>query len=219
MVRRLTRLSPSSARRRCRPISPRSAHPTSRTPAITRPCSRPMTARWRPRRRVCISHPPAGSALPNAASPSMHRITLHVGAGTFLPVKADDTAGHKMHAEWGTISAEVAAALNAASACQRRPHRRRRHHLAAALGKRGGGDGTIAAFAGDTAIFITPGYRFRAVDLLLTNFHLPRSTLFMLVSAFSRARRHETRLRPCEAARLPLLFLWRRLPADREELP
>ena len=68
---------------------------------------------------------------------------------------------------------------------ERRPHRRRRHHLAAAVGERPAEDGTIEPFEGDTAIFITPGYRFRAVDILLTNFHLPRSTLFMLVSAFS----------------------------------
>jgi S-adenosylmethionine:tRNA ribosyltransferase-isomerase len=114
----------------------------------------------------------------------IHRITLHVGAGTFLPVKADDTAGHKMHSEWGTISAETAAALNAARAKGGRivavgTTSMRLLESAAAE------DGTIQPFASETAIFITPGYRFRAVDILLTNFHLPRSTLFMLVSAFS----------------------------------
>jgi S-adenosylmethionine:tRNA ribosyltransferase-isomerase len=115
---------------------------------------------------------------------AIHRLTLHVGAGTFLPVKAEDTAGHKMHAEWGSISPETASALNAARAAGGRivavgtTSLRLLESAAAA-------DGTIEPFSGDTAIFITPGYRFRAVDILLTNFHLPRSTLFMLVSAFS----------------------------------
>lgn len=114
---------------------------------------------------------------------TLHRVTLQVGAGTFLPVKTDDTAQHKMHPEWGAVSQDTAAALNSV--------------------RRGGGrviavgttvlrllesaadeSGVIQPFAGETAIFITPGYRFRAVDLLMTNFHLPRSTLFMLVSAF-----------------------------------
>ncbi len=112
-------------------------------------------------------------------------MTLHVGAGTFLPVKAEDTEGHKMHAEFGTVSAEVAEALNA-SARQRRAHRGGRLDRAAAAGKRGRArTAGCRRSAGETAIFITPGYTFRAVDLMLTNFHLPRSTLFMLVSAFS----------------------------------
>jgi S-adenosylmethionine:tRNA ribosyltransferase-isomerase len=112
------------------------------------------------------------------------RLTLHVGAGTFLPVKVDDTDAHRMHAEWGSISRSSADALNAARANGGRivavgtTSLRLLESAAAA-------DGTIAPFEGDTAIFITPGYRFRAVDILLTNFHLPRSTLFMLVSAFS----------------------------------
>ena len=120
----------------------------------------------------------------DAAGIERHFVTLHVGAGTFLPVKADDTTEHKMHQEIGYVSAETAARLNAV--------------------KRAGGrivcvgttslrliesaaqdDGTIAAWSGATGIFITPGYRFKAVDLLMTNFHLPKSTLFMLVSAFS----------------------------------
>jgi S-adenosylmethionine:tRNA ribosyltransferase-isomerase len=114
----------------------------------------------------------------------INRVTLHVGAGTFLPVKAEDTAGHQMHAEWGTISAETASALNAAKAVGGRivavgSTSLRLIESAAAE------DGTIEPFSGETAIFITPGYRFRAVDILLTNFHLPRSTLFMLVAAFS----------------------------------
>lgn len=109
-------------------------------------------------------------------------LTLHVGAGTFLPVKADDTDDHRMHAEWGRVDTETAARLNAVRA--------RGGRIIAAgttslrlLESATGEDGTIEAFEGDTAIFITPGYRFRAVDGLLTNFHLPRSTLFMLVSA------------------------------------
>jgi S-adenosylmethionine:tRNA ribosyltransferase-isomerase len=114
----------------------------------------------------------------------IQRITLHVGAGTFLPVKVDDTSEHKMHAEWGTISAKVADALNAA---------RKRGNRVVAVGttslrlleSAATATGDIEPFSGETAIFITPGYRFRAVDVLLTNFHLPRSTLFMLVSAFS----------------------------------
>jgi S-adenosylmethionine:tRNA ribosyltransferase-isomerase len=114
----------------------------------------------------------------------LHRITLHVGAGTFLPVKVDDTAGHKMHAEWGTISGETASALNAARAAGGRIVAVGTTSLRL-LESATAEDGTIQPFADETAIFITPGYRFRAVDILLTNFHLPRSTLFMLVSAFS----------------------------------
>jgi len=114
----------------------------------------------------------------------MHRITLHVGAGTFLPVKADDTGGHKMHSEWGDISRHTAEALNAARAKGGRIVAVGTTSLRL-LESATAEDGTIAPFRGETAIFITPGYRFRAVDILLTNFHLPRSTLFMLVSAFS----------------------------------
>jgi len=114
----------------------------------------------------------------------MHRITLHVGAGTFLPVKADDTSAHKMHSEWGDISRHTAEALNTARAKGGRIVAVGTTSLRL-LESAAAEDGTIASFNGDTAIFITPGYRFRAVDILLTNFHLPRSTLFMLVSAFS----------------------------------
>ena len=109
-------------------------------------------------------------------------LTLHVGAGTFLPVKAEDTAAHVMHSEWGRIDAECAARLNAARAAGGRLIAVGTTSLrlleSAALD-----DDTIVEFTGDTDIFITPGYRFRAVDGLMTNFHLPRSTLFMLVSA------------------------------------
>jgi S-adenosylmethionine:tRNA ribosyltransferase-isomerase len=117
-----------------------------------------------------------------AAGVGHETLTLHVGAGTFLPVKADDTADHRMHAEWGRIDAATAARLNAARAAGGR--------LIAAgttslrlIESATGEDGVIRPFEGDTAIFITPGYRFRGIDGLVTNFHLPRSTLFMLVSA------------------------------------
>jgi S-adenosylmethionine:tRNA ribosyltransferase-isomerase len=114
----------------------------------------------------------------------LHRVTLHVGAGTFLPVKADDTSGHRMHAEWGTIADGTAATLNAARARGGRIIAVGTTSLRL-LESAARDDGAIQPFAGETAIFITPGYRFKAVDVLMTNFHLPRSTLFMLVSAFS----------------------------------
>ena len=109
-------------------------------------------------------------------------LTLHVGAGTFLPVKADDTVDHRMHAEWGRIDAGTADRMNAV---------RRAGGRVIAVGttslrlieSAAGDDGLIRPFEGDTSIFITPGYRFRGIDGLMTNFHLPRSTLFMLVSA------------------------------------
>jgi S-adenosylmethionine:tRNA ribosyltransferase-isomerase len=111
-------------------------------------------------------------------------VTLHVGAGTFLPVKVDDTDDHKMHAEWGEVTPGVAAQLNAVRANGGRivavgTTSLRLLESAADVNKE------INAFTGDTAIFITPGYQFRAVDILMTNFHLPKSTLFMLVSAFA----------------------------------
>ncbi len=109
-------------------------------------------------------------------------VTLHVGAGTFLPVKADDTADHRMHAEWGSIDAATAARLNAARAAGGRVIAVGTTSLRL-LESATGEDEVIRAFEGDTAIFITPGYRFRAIDGLVTNFHLPKSTLFMLVSA------------------------------------
>jgi S-adenosylmethionine:tRNA ribosyltransferase-isomerase len=127
---------------------------------------------------------PALEARLRARAIGIHRLTLHVGAGTFLPVKMEDTEGHKMHAEWGSLSAETAHALNAARAAGGRIVAVGTTSLRL-LESATVEDGTIEPFDGDTAIFITPGYRFRAVDILLTNFHLPRSTLFMLVSAFS----------------------------------
>ncbi len=115
---------------------------------------------------------------------AVQKVTLHVGAGTFLPVKADDTSAHRMHAEAGSVSAETAEALNAV---------RRGGGRIVAVGSTSlrlieaatGDDGVVRAFTGETALFITPGYRFRAVDVMMTNFHLPRSTLFMLVAAFA----------------------------------
>jgi len=127
---------------------------------------------------------PALSERLSARDIGINTVTLHVGAGTFLPVKTDDLETHKMHAEWGTVSAETAARLNAA---------RKAGGRIVAVGTTSlrllesatADDGTVRAFADETALFITPGYRFKAVDILMTNFHLPRSTLFVLVAAFS----------------------------------
>jgi S-adenosylmethionine:tRNA ribosyltransferase-isomerase len=111
-------------------------------------------------------------------------VTLHVGAGTFLPVKAEDTEGHRPHPEWGSVSAGAAQALNET--------RRSGGRIVAAgttslrlIESASDENGVLHPFSGETSLFITPGYRFRAVDALMTNFHLPRSTLFMLVAAFS----------------------------------
>ena len=110
-------------------------------------------------------------------------VTLHVGAGTFLPVKVADTSMHRMHAEWYEVPSAAAARINAARACGGR---------IVAIGttvlrtlETSASDDEVRAGVGETRLFITPGYRFRAADLLLTNFHLPRSTLFMLVAAFA----------------------------------
>jgi len=114
----------------------------------------------------------------------LERVTLHVGAGTFLPVKTEDLSHHKMHAEWGEVDAATAQRLNAVRAaggrivCVGTTSLRLLESAADA-------DGTLRPFSAETAIFITPGYRFRAADGLMTNFHLPKSTLFMLVSAFA----------------------------------
>nr|WP_047169740.1 tRNA preQ1(34) S-adenosylmethionine ribosyltransferase-isomerase QueA [Sphingomonas sp. Y57] len=117
-----------------------------------------------------------------AAGIASETLTLHVGAGTFLPVKADDTDDHRMHAEWGRIDAATADRLNAVRAAGGRVIAVGTTSLRL-LESATGEDGVIRPFDGDTAIFITPGYRFRAIDGLMTNFHLPKSTLFMLVSA------------------------------------
>ena len=117
-----------------------------------------------------------------AAGVLTQTLTLHVGAGTFLPVKAEDTQDHRMHAEWGRIDAEAADRMNAARAAGGRLIAVGTTSLRL-LESAAGDDGVIRPFADETRIFITPGYRFRAVDGLMTNFHLPKSTLFMLVSA------------------------------------
>ena len=122
-------------------------------------------------------------ALDGAGIARVH-LTLHVGAGTFLPVKVDDTADHRMHAEHGLIDAAAAESINAARGAGGRVVAVGSTALRL-LETASEPSGEIRAFDGATDIFITPGYRFRAVDLLLTNFHLPRSTLFMLVAAFS----------------------------------
>ncbi|RFC67314.1 MULTISPECIES: tRNA preQ1(34) S-adenosylmethionine ribosyltransferase-isomerase QueA [Mesorhizobium] len=118
-------------------------------------------------------------------------VTLHVGAGTFLPVKADDTSDHHMHSETGRVSAQVAAQINAAKAEGRRIVAVGTTSLRL-LESAVQADGSMAEWAGATDIFITPGYRFKTADALITNFHLPRSTLFMLVSAFSGMERMRT---------------------------
>lgn len=127
---------------------------------------------------------PAMLTTLDAKGVKRHTVTLHVGAGTFLPVKASDTEDHKMHSEWGEITPEVATALNEARANGGRIVAVGTTSLRL-LESAADDNGVIHPFSADTDIFITPGYRFKAVDLLMTNFHLPKSTLFMLVSAFA----------------------------------
>jgi S-adenosylmethionine:tRNA ribosyltransferase-isomerase len=115
-------------------------------------------------------------------------LTLHVGAGTFLPVKAERIEEHRMHAEYGVIPPAAAEAINRAKAAGRRIIAVGTTSLRL-LESAAGAEGRLSSFAGDTEIFITPGYRFRVVDLLMTNFHLPKSTLFMLVAAFAGLER------------------------------
>jgi S-adenosylmethionine:tRNA ribosyltransferase-isomerase len=143
------------------------------------------------RRHGSVAAPTAGLhftdrllAALEARGVSHQFVTLHVGAGTFLPVKSEDTAEHRMHAEWGEVSAETAAALAKARAAGGRivaVGTTSLRLLETSVTEKG----NFSPFAGETSIFITPGYRFKAVDLLMTNFHTPRSTLFMLVAAFS----------------------------------
>lgn len=138
-----------------------------------------------------VAAPTAGlhftpALLAKLADRGVHRanVTLHVGAGTFLPMRDDDPSRHTMHSERGIVSAEAAAAINAA-----------RRVVAVGttslrlLESAAGDDGIVRPFAGETSLFITPGFRFNAVDVLMTNFHLPRSTLFMLVCAFADTTR------------------------------
>ncbi|MEA2283931.1 MAG: S-adenosylmethionine:tRNA ribosyltransferase-isomerase [Solirubrobacteraceae bacterium] len=124
----------------------------------------------------------------DAAGIARETLTLHVGAGTFLPVKAEEVSEHRMHAEWGRITPEAAARLNGVRAAGGRIVAVGTTSLRL-LESAAEADGTVQPFEGDTSIFITPGYRFRAVGGLLTNFHLPRSTLFMLVSALMGVER------------------------------
>jgi S-adenosylmethionine:tRNA ribosyltransferase-isomerase len=124
----------------------------------------------------------------NALGVERTDVTLHVGAGTFLPVKTEDTAAHAMHSEWREISPASADAINRAKAEGRRVIAVGTTALRS-LESAATEDGRLRAEVGDTSIFITPGHRFRIVDGLWTNFHLPRSTLFMLVSAFAGLER------------------------------
>ena len=166
---------------------------------------RPTDARDADDYQTMFAHEPGAVAAPTAAlhfTPGLidaleaagiahTTLTLHVGAGTFLPVKADDTDDHRMHAEWGRIDVATADRLNAVRANGGR---------VIAVGTTSlrliesacDADGIVQPFEGDTAIFITPGYRFRGIDGLFTNFHLPRSTLFMLVSALMGIDRMQT---------------------------
>ncbi len=141
-----------------------------------------------------VAAPTAGLHLTPALLQALERkgvrraaVTLHVGAGTFLPVSAEDTKDHVMHAEWGEVAAAVVEMIQRTRAAGGR---------VVAVGttslrvlESAAADGALKTFTGDTCLFITPGYRFKAVDLLLTNFHLPRSTLYMLVSAFAGTER------------------------------
>jgi S-adenosylmethionine:tRNA ribosyltransferase-isomerase len=131
--------------------------------------------------------PPLIAAL-EAAGIARLTVTLHVGAGTFLPVKVADTRDHRMHSEMGFIDAAAAPRINAVRASGGRIIAVGTTSLRL-LESAADASGRVQPFAGETALFITPGYRFRAVDLLLTNFHLPRSTLFMLVAAFAGLER------------------------------
>jgi S-adenosylmethionine:tRNA ribosyltransferase-isomerase len=131
---------------------------------------------------------PALMSMLDAAGIGHEMLTLHVGAGTFLPVKVDDTVDHRMHAEWGRIDAATAARLNEARANGGRIIAVGTTSLRL-IESASGEDGIVRPFEGDTRIFITPGYRFRGIDGLMTNFHLPRSTLFMLVSALMGVER------------------------------
>jgi S-adenosylmethionine:tRNA ribosyltransferase-isomerase len=137
---------------------------------------------------------PALMAALDAAGIGHATLTLHVGAGTFLPVKAGDTTEHRMHAEWGRIDQVTADRLNAVRAAGGRVIAVGTTSLRL-IESAAGEDDIIRPFEGDTAIFITPGYRFKGVDGLVTNFHLPRSTLFMLVSALMGLERMQAAYR------------------------
>ena len=131
---------------------------------------------------------PALLAAIDAADVRRVHVTLHVGAGTFLPVKANDTADHRMHGEYGEIGADAVAVINTARAKGGRVVAVGTTS-ARLLESAAGDDGALRPFAAETSLFITPGYRFKMVDVLMSNFHLPKSTLFMLVSAFAGLER------------------------------
>ncbi|MEM8751441.1 MAG: tRNA preQ1(34) S-adenosylmethionine ribosyltransferase-isomerase QueA [Pseudomonadota bacterium] len=158
--------------------------------------------------------PPVMEALA-AAGVGAARLTLHVGAGTFLPVKVDEVADHKMHAEWGEIAEDAAEAIEAARAAGGRVIAAGTTALRL-LESAAAADGRVRPWRGETDIFITPGFRFRAVDGLITNFHLPRSTLFMLVGAFLGVERMKEVYAAAVAARMRFYsygdasLLWRR---------
>ena len=132
---------------------------------------------------------PALMAALTAAGIASAGVTLHVGAGTFQPVRVDDTDAHTMHAEWGEVPEETARAVEATRAAGGRVVSVGTTSLRLLESVARGHDGAMKVWSGETDIFIVPGFRFRAVDLLLTNFHLPRSTLFMLVAAFAGLER------------------------------
>ena len=210
---RSMRRSNGSARRRCRPISRRDARPARRTGPTIRRCSRPNPGRSRRRPRASISRLLSSSVSPRAAS-RLHRVTLHVGAGTFLPVKVEDTEDHAMHAEEGSIDAATAAALNAVRA-RRRTHRLRRHDLGAHPRERRGRRGPH------------PALRRRDLDFHHARLSLPRRRRAddqFPSAAFDACHAGERLQRPrCDPqglcardrGRLSLLLLRRRLPADR----
>ena len=204
----------AAARCRCRPTSRARTAPTRATAPTTRPSS--------PRQDGAVAAPTAGLhftpallAALRARGDRLATVTLHVGAGTFLPVKAD---GHRATTACMPNAAMLDADGRRARSTPRAPRGGRivavgTTSLRTARKRRRRRTARVAPFAGETAIFITPGYRFRAVDLLLTNFHLPRSTLFMLVAAFAGLERMQARLCPRHRPALSLLFLWRCLPA------
>ena len=184
------RLSPFTARRSTQAIAERGEMPLPPYIAARRAADEQDRVDYQTmfaREEGAVAAPTAGLHFTDAlmarsprAGSRVHSVTLHVGAGTFLPVKAEDIAEHKMHAEWGEVTPRPP--QRSTPRARGRPHRRGRHHQRCGCSKAPPTRRRDrSAFAGETAIFITPGYRFRAVDVLLTNFHLPRSTLFMLV--------------------------------------
>ena len=205
--RRSARRSRATARCRCRPISNARAAAMRATASIIRRSSPAPRVPWRRRRRVSISPDALLDALAERGI-GWTTLTLHVGPGTFLPVKTADPRDHKMHAEWGVLSAETAERIAAT--------RRDGGRIVAVgttslrlLESAAAENGEVRPFAGETRLFILPGYRFRAIDLLLTNFHLPRSTLLMLVAAFAGLDRIKSAYAHAIAVRLSLLFVWR----------